>query len=170
MRPLAKSSISWLLVALGIAGLGRVHAVAAHDPIARGEYLAQIMDCGGCHTPGVLAGKPDPTRALAGSEIGFEIPDLGIFYPANLTPDVETGLGSWGEADIIRAVTEGVRPDGRELAPIMPWRSYSHLTPADALALAGYLKSLPSVPNRVPPPAASRDTAAGPFLTVVAPE
>ncbi len=48
---------------------------------ARGEYLARIMDCGGCHTPGALGGKPDAARALAGSQIGFHIPDLGYFYP-----------------------------------------------------------------------------------------
>jgi hypothetical protein len=52
---------------------------------------------------------------LAGSEVGFQIPGLGIFYPSNLTPDRETGIGTWSEADIIKAVRAGVRPDGRQL-------------------------------------------------------
>src|SRR5215207_8678653 len=103
-----------------------------------------IMDCTGCHTPGTFLGKPDMQRPLAGSEVGFGTPGLGIFYPPNLTPDPETGLGQWTEADIVKAVRTGERPDGRELAPMMPWRSYAALTDDDALALAAYLKSLPS--------------------------
>ncbi|WP_229729566.1 c-type cytochrome [Agaricicola taiwanensis] len=113
----------------------------AQDRLKRGEYLANIMDCGGCHTPGVFLGKPDQERYLAGSEVGFQIPGLGIFYPPNLTSDQETGLGSWSEAEIITAVRTGVRPDGRELAPAMPWRAYAALNDADAQALARYLKA-----------------------------
>jgi mono/diheme cytochrome c family protein len=78
-----------MVVALGSAGIAR----AAEDPIARGKYLAEIMDCTGCHTPGSMQGKPDMARYLGGGDVGFEIPDLGIFYPPNLTPDPETGLG-----------------------------------------------------------------------------
>jgi mono/diheme cytochrome c family protein len=54
------------------------HGASAQDKIRRGEYLTTIMDCGGCHTPGALAGKPDGTRNLAGPWIGFQIPDLGM--------------------------------------------------------------------------------------------
>jgi hypothetical protein len=59
--------------------------------LPRGEYLATIMDCGGCHTGGALAGQPDPKLHLAGSNIGFGVPGLGVFYPPNLTPDREPG-------------------------------------------------------------------------------
>ena len=83
------------------------------------------MDCVGCHTGGALAGAPDPKLRLAGSDIGFGAPGLGVFYPPNLTPDQETGLGAWSEADIVKALRTGERPDGRELAPMMPWRSYA---------------------------------------------
>src|SRR3954468_10387872 len=104
------------------------HAVDRKDhsgtPAARGAYLATIMDCGGCHTGGALAGQPDPKLHLADSSIGFGIPGLGVFYPPNLTPDRDTGLGAWSEADIVRAVRTGVRPDGRVLAPVMPWHNY----------------------------------------------
>src|SRR3712207_9012000 len=57
----------------------------------------------------------------------FGISDLGLFCPPNLTPDHETGFGAWSEADIIRAIRKGERPDGRVLAPVMPWRNYAAL-------------------------------------------
>jgi mono/diheme cytochrome c family protein len=76
-------------VALGCAGA----AQAAEDPVARGKYLTEIMDCMGCHTPGAMQGNPDMSRFLGGGDTGFEIPGLGIFYPPNLPPDPETGLG-----------------------------------------------------------------------------
>ncbi len=135
----------------------------------RGEYLSRIMDCGGCHTPGALAGQPDMKRPLAGSTVGFQIPGLGVFYPPNLTPDRETGLGAWSEADIIKAVRTGVRPDGRELAPAMPWRSYAALTDADARQLARYLKSLPPVKHAAPALAGPNEKPAAPYMTVVVP-
>jgi mono/diheme cytochrome c family protein len=127
------------------------------------------MDCTGCHTPGVFLGKPDPQRYLAGSEVGFQIPNLGIFYPPNLTPDLETGLGGWSEADIIKAVRTGERPDGRVLVPVMPYHSYRRLTDADARALAAYLKSLPPIRHQVPGMVGSSEKPTAPYLTVVTP-
>lgn len=148
--------------------LGATPALAQTAP-PRGEYLSRIMDCGGCHTPGALAGQPDMKRPLAGSAIGFQIPGLGTFYPPNLTPDRETGLGSWSEADIMRAVRTGVRPDGRVLAPAMPWHAYAALTDADARALARYLKNLPPVKQAAPPMAGPNEKPAAPYLAVVVP-
>jgi mono/diheme cytochrome c family protein len=132
----------------------------------RGRYLATIMDCGGCHTPGAMAGQPDKARLLGGSDLGFEIPELGVFYPPNLTPDKETGLGNWSEDELIAAVRTGVRPDGRELAPVMPWHSYAALTNDDAKALATFLKTLPPVPHKVPGPFGPSETPTAPYLTV----
>jgi mono/diheme cytochrome c family protein len=126
------------------------HSASAQEEVRRGEYLATIMDCGGCHTPGALAGKPDTARNYAASWIGFQIPDLGIFYPPNLTPDQETGLGAWSESDIVTAVRTGVRPDGRVLVPVMPYHNYAHLTDGDAHALAAYFKSLKPIRNKAP--------------------
>lgn len=142
---------------------------APAGPNARGEYLARIMDCGGCHTGGALAGRPDPRLDLAGSQIGFAIPDLGVFYPPNLTPDRATGLGGWSEADIVRAVRTGVRPDGRILAPAMPWPAYAALTDADALALARYLRGLAPVRNATPRMAGAGETPPAPYLTLAIP-
>ncbi len=117
----------------------------------RGQYLAAIMDCAGCHTPFTAEGMPDMSKALSGANYGFELPGLGTFVPPNLTSD-PTGLGDWSEEEIAAAITEGVRPDGRELAPIMPWHSYAALTPEDLTALVGYLRSLPPVSYDAPGP------------------
>jgi mono/diheme cytochrome c family protein len=139
-------------------------------PVARGAYLAAIMDCGGCHTGGALAGQPDPALKLAGSDIGFSIPGLGYFYPPNLTPDRETGKGDWSASDLVRAIRTGERPDGRVLAPVMPWHSYAALTDDDALALVAYLQSLPAVSHAVPPPTGPDEDPPAPYMTVAMPD
>ena len=165
-----------LLSAVCLVILGSVlapvpgHAEETKAEAERGGYLARIMDCTGCHTPGALAGKPDAIRYLGGSDIGFQIPQLGVFYPPNITPDPETGLGEWTKEEIVAAVRTGVRPDGRELAPIMPWRSYAALSDEDARALATYLKSLSPVRHRAPGPFGPSETPTSPYLTVVAPK
>jgi len=159
-----------LVLGAALAGFCVMSAARAETLEKRGEYLVQIMDCTGCHTYGALAGKPDPARQLAGSDIGFELPGLGVFYPPNLTSDAETGLGKWAKADIIKALRQGVRPDGRELAPIMPWRSYAVLTDKDVEAVATYLKSLPPFKFMRPGPFGSGDEATSPYLTVAVPE
>ena len=167
-----KAVVKLALLALVLAGplVSASIKAAADERVKRGEYLAAIMDCTGCHTPGALRGKPDMARALAGSDVGFEIPGLGIFYPPNLTPDRETGLGAWSAAEIIAAVRTGARPDGRVLVPVMPYHSYSKLTDADALALVAYLKSMKPVRNPTPPITGPGQKAPGPFLRVVVPE
>jgi mono/diheme cytochrome c family protein len=130
------------------------HAAQAADPatIARGKYLVTIMSCTDCHTPGYFLGKPDFTRALGGSEVGFEIPELGVFYGPNLTPDKETGLGAWTDQQVATAITTGVVPTGRQLAPIMPWRAFGNLTKEDVAAIVSYLRTLAPVSNKVPGP------------------
>ena len=156
--------MSRIVLRLGLAGLGLAgmafatfvmssgHAVSQTTEIERGKYLVTLGSCTDCHTPGYFFGKPDTTRHLGGSEVGFEIPGLGVFYGPNLTPDQDTGLGRWSTEDIVTAITKGRRPDGRELAPIMPWHAFANLTRQDVLAIANFLKSLPSVKNKVPGP------------------
>jgi mono/diheme cytochrome c family protein len=130
-----------------------INAAAAQQAQAeRGKYLVAIAGCNDCHTPGYFFGKPEMNRYLGGSEVGFEIPGLGVFHGPNLTPDPETGLGKWSIGEIVTALQTGKRPDGRELAPIMPWRAFANLTKDDATAIAVFLKSLPPVKNKVPGP------------------
>ena len=129
--------------------------IAAHaggPDVKRGKYLTDIIPCTDCHTPGTFLSHPDTSRYLGGSDVGFSVPGLGVFYGPNLTPDNETGLGKWTVPQIVTAMTEGVRPDGRKLAPPMPSEWFHHLTKQDAAAIAAYLKTLKPVQNQVPGP------------------
>jgi mono/diheme cytochrome c family protein len=141
-----------VVLAVAMLAVAGVAAQAADRQVERGKYLVELGGCNDCHTPGYFLGHPDMARYLGGSDVGFAIPGLGVFVAPNLTPDKETGLGGWTAAQIVAAITKGHRPDGRMLAPIMPWRGLSHLTHADALAIAAFLKSLPAVKHDVPGP------------------
>ena len=127
-------------------------ASADEAQIARGRYLVTLGGCIDCHSPGYFLNAFDEKTMLSGSEVGFQMPGLGVFYGPNLTPDPETGLGNWTEAEIVRAIQTGERPDGRILAPIMPWQSLANLTAEDALAIASFLKSMSPIKNKVPGP------------------
>jgi mono/diheme cytochrome c family protein len=142
---------SSLLVATAIMGASAI-ASAAETQVERGKYLVTIAGCETCHTPGALIGKPDAKRTLAGSEVGFGIPSVGVFVGGNLTPDKETGLGGWTTEQVIAAITKGVMPNGRKLFPVMPWPQYARLSSQDAEAIVAYLKSLLPVKNAVPGP------------------
>src|SRR5262252_7401927 len=143
-----------LLAALAItAGYAVSRGVGAESAqVARGKYLVELAGCTDCHTPGHFLGKPDMSRFLGGSDIGFEVPGLGIFTGPNLTPDNDTGLGRWTSAQMVTGMQTGVRPDGRVLAPVMPWRAYAGLTKPDVNAIVEFLRSLPPVGNKVPGP------------------
>jgi hypothetical protein len=103
--------------------------------ITHGRYLVQLGGRTDCRTPGHLLGNPDMARYLGGSDVGLEVAGLGTFVAPNLAPDRETGLGTWTKEEMIVAIQTGVRPDGRMLAPIMPWRAYAELTKSDAGAI-----------------------------------
>src|SRR4029077_1221580 len=104
--------------------------------IARGEYLARAAYCMVCHTS--QDGKP-----YAGG-LAFSLP-VGTLYSTNITPDKETGIGTYTDAQFLRALTRGARDDGDRLYPAMPFTSYTFLTDADALAIKAYLFSLAPV-------------------------
>ncbi|MBK5959254.1 cytochrome C [Rhodoplanes elegans] len=137
--------------------------------VERGAYLVTLGGCADCHTPGHFLGRPDATRHLGGSDVGFEIPSLGVFYGPNITPDDDTGIGSWSEAEIVTALQTGFRPDGRGLAPVMPWRAFAQLTPEDARAIAAYLKHVPAVKNKVPGPLGPGEQAPAFVMRIVPP-
>jgi mono/diheme cytochrome c family protein len=154
-------------VALAFAVLDGAHAQGL---VERGKYLATLGDCIDCHTPGYFLGEADMTRYLAGSDVGFRLGDLGVFVGPNLTPDRETGLGSWTDEQIATALTTGKRPDGRILAPIMPWHALAHLTKPDLAALIAYLRSLPPVSHKVPGPFGPNEKAPVFVMQLVPPE
>ena len=141
---------------------------SAQSAAARGKYLVTFGSCTDCHTPGSFFGKPDMTRFLGGSDVGFAIPGMGVFVGPNLTPDKQTGLGNWTDNQVVTALTTGQTPDGRILAPAMPWHAYASLTKSDALAIVAYLKSLPPVSHKVGGPYGPSQNPAE-FVMVVIP-
>jgi mono/diheme cytochrome c family protein/uncharacterized protein YjiS (DUF1127 family) len=157
-------------VAMCVLSANSDAALAQDAQIKRGQYLVTLGGCNDCHTPGYFFGKPDMARFLGGSEVGFEIPGLGTFHGPNLTPDVETGLGAWSTEQIAIAISKGRRPDGRELAPIMPWHAFANLTAQDVRAIATYLKSLPPVKNKVPGPFGPSEQPTSFVMKIVPPQ
>lgn len=151
-------------LALGVS-FGTAHA--ASRLVARGKYLIDVIPCTDCHTPGSFLGHPDMSRYLGGSEVGFSVPGLGVFYGPNLTPDKDTGLGNWTIKQIAIAITDGVDPSGRKLAPPMPSEWFHHLTKSDALAIAAYLKTLKPISNKVPGPFGPTQKPVGFVMQVV---
>lgn len=156
-------------MAAALASLLSASAAAGSPAVERGKYLVNLAGCNDCHTPGYFLGKPDMGRYLGGSDVGFELPGLGVFHGPNLTPDKETGLGGWTDAQIVAALQTGKRPDGRELAPIMPWHAFAKLTRQDVDAIVAFLRSIPAVKNKVPGPFGPSETPTGFVMKVVAP-
>jgi hypothetical protein len=116
-------------------------ASAMPDDVAAGEYIAVLTGGCGCHFN-------RDEGALAGGN-RFEGP-FGVAFAANITPDEETGIGSWSAEEIADALRLGVRPDGTQLHPIMPYRAFSVLSDQEALNVAAYLLSQDPVANEVP--------------------
>ena len=157
-----------LAAAAALVGvLAPLHAATADAITDRGKYLVNFGGCSDCHTPGNFFGHPDMSRYLGGSDVGFAVPGLGVFVGRNLTPDKETGLGNWTRAQIITAFTTGKRPDGRQLAPIMPWMDFGKLSKADANAIAAYLQSLKPVSHAVPGPFGPQEKVSVFVMTVL---
>ena len=145
-----KRRLFLMTFAAALAAFGCASKASADSAQAeRGRYLVTIAGCSDCHTPGALLGAPDMKRYLGGSDVGFSIPGQGVFVGENLTPDTKTGLGGWTSEQIIAAIRTGKTPAGRKLSPVMPYPAFSHLTDADAEAIAAFLKSLPPVSNEV---------------------
>ena len=119
--------------------------------LVRGEYLVRaVSHCGECHTPRTITQATDASRFLAGTPKGPE----GEAMP-NITPDRETGIGSWSEEDIAEFLGSGNKPDGDVAGGLMgeviegTFAGYKDLTKADRLAIARYLKSIPAVKNKI---------------------
>jgi mono/diheme cytochrome c family protein len=111
--------------------------------VERGEYLTRAADCAVCHT--AKDGVP-----FAGGR-AFVLP-FGTMYSTNITPDSQTGIGAYTDADFLAAVHKGIGRDHTKLYPAMPYASYTYMSDADALAIKAYLFSLtpvhaPAIPN-----------------------
>ena len=116
-------------------------APAGEAEVARGEYVFHAAGCVSCHTDAAGGGL-----ALAGGR-ALKTP-FGVFRTPNITPDVQTGIGGWSDADFLRALRQGTRPDGSHYFPAFPYTSYTRMTEGDILALKAYLFSRPAVSRR----------------------
>jgi mono/diheme cytochrome c family protein len=160
---------STLFIVLALSSAPTAASLAADPAVERGKYLVTIAGCHDCHTPGYFLGKPDMARFLGGSDVGFEMPGLGVFVGPNLTPDKATGLGAWTDEQIRTALQKGARPDGRMLAPIMPWHAFASLTRQDTDAIIAFLRSVPPIANKVPGPFGPTETPTTFVMKVVPP-
>ncbi len=117
----------------------------------RGAYLVNsVMVCHNCHTPRGPQGL-DLSRALSGGSQVFDEPAFKV-SGSNITPDKDTGIGNWSDAELKHFLVSGVRPNGTKVAPIMPTAFYTVLTARDLDALAAYLRSVPPVRHETPAP------------------
>lgn len=126
------------------------------ERIARGEYIyVSVADCGGCHSQrdfSRVGGPEAPARRGRGVVLSDFMKGLpGRVVPPNLTPDRETGLGTWTDGEKIRAIREGVDKDGRALFPMMPHQAFRRFSDDDVEALVAFLDALPPVRNPLPP-------------------
>jgi mono/diheme cytochrome c family protein len=136
------------LFAILAATLGVAHAQS--DLVTRGGYLVNgILTCGNCHTP------KGPPAAIAGKDfsggLSWDEPPFKVTAP-NITPDKDTGIGNWTDADIRKVLRTGERPNGVHIAMIMPTGFYHIMTERDVNAVVAYLHTLKPVSNKVADP------------------
>jgi mono/diheme cytochrome c family protein len=142
--------LGWMLLLATSGG------AMAQSPAERGGYLVNtIMACGNCHSPRDADGRMIAGKAFSGG-LTFVTPAFTATAP-NITQDVATGIGSWSDAEIRRALMEGIRPDhgrlaGTPLAAIMPANFYKALLPADLDAVVAYLRTIKPVRSESPVP------------------
>jgi len=150
------------------------------EMIERGKYLITAGGCHDCHSPKVFGPqgpKIDETKILSGHPAEMQLAEFdsailepgkyilftqdvtaaigpwGASFAANLTPDNETGIGTWQPEMFINALRTGKHLGaGRPILPPMPWEMVGKLTDEDLQAMFAYLKSLPPVKNKVPDP------------------
>src|SRR5688500_12484258 len=143
-------SLGFLAIAAGVATAAAVaFAADSGAPADRGEYLARAGNCVACHS------IPDAPAFSGGLKMATP---LGNIYATNITPDPETGIGTYTLEDFDRAVRLGVGKDGHRLYPAMPYPSYAKLSAEDVKAMYDYfMKSVPAVkqanlPSEIPVP------------------
>ena len=131
------------------------------EMIPRGRYIATAIQGCGCHTREKPDGSKDGNWQYAGSpnpappvgppaNAGWTSRRWKKIYACNITPDPETGIGKWTEADFIRAMKTGITPDGRVLDAQMPWDAFQKITDRDLKSLWAYLRTIKPVKNTPP--------------------
>lgn len=142
MRTILAFLISSLILCSAIAA-ARADSEPSPETIARGKALIEAGGCASCHTA-------DPDKPFAGGT-RIDTP-FGVIYAPNLTPDRDTGIGAWSDADFTRALRYGVAPDGSYYYPAFPYPYFTRMTKPDTLAIRAYLATLAPFRNRVKRP------------------
>jgi hypothetical protein len=125
------------------------------ERIARGSYIFRaVADCDGCHSQRdfSLVGGPVVASGRASGNVlsEFVIGLPGVVVAPNLTPDRDTGIGTWTDGEKIRAIREGVDRDGNALFPMMPYQGFRKMSDEDVESVVAFLDSLPPVRNPLP--------------------
>jgi mono/diheme cytochrome c family protein len=139
---------AFLAIAAGTLTGSAMAADSSAVRIARGQYLTNLCECFSCHSPLEKADHEIPQKGRLGA--GDVINEAQRKVAPNLTPDRETGAGTWSDADFVRAIREGVSHDGRKLSLAMPYDYYSVMTDDDVASVIASLRSLPVVRNPLP--------------------
>jgi len=152
---LIAGGLSWLSLrkpAQNPASPERVEATPAR--LARGRYVVEnVADCLGCHSDHTLAfsipvkpGTEGEGGYIFDKKLGFP----GVVAAQNITADAATGLGSWTDGEILRAIREGIDKNGDALFPMMPYQHFAHMSDEDAKSVIVYLRTLKPIRNQVP--------------------
>jgi len=171
MRVRAKTVVLGIVALLVLLVLGAITAVgwqivlgpdarpvssekfeATEARLARGKYLVEgPAACFHCHTDHDFSNPEYPIiQAKKGAGWVMPIPELNNIASRNITPDPETGIGSWTDDEVARAIREGVRKDGTALFPVMPYPAFASMDDEDVKSIVVYLRTIPAVKNIVP--------------------
>lgn len=123
------------------------------DRVARGKYVFTLADCSGCHSERDFSRFSAPVVPDGIGKGTVFPPELGLpgkVVAPNITPDKETGIGAWTDAEKIRAIRDGIAKDRGTLFPFMPYPYYRHMSDADVQALVAYINTLKPIANQVP--------------------
>lgn len=186
MKTAALAIVGWVFVSLATSQAAVAQTAAAEEETKRGEYLVVYGGCNDCHTPKLVTPSgpvPDKSRLLSGHPANAQLPPVppdvgpgpnkwgaitntdltawagpwGISFAANLTPDLQTGVGAWTPEVFIKTMRTGKHLGvGRALLPPMPWLNAAALTDQDLKAVFAYLQSLKPIRNQVPLPLAPK--------------
>jgi mono/diheme cytochrome c family protein len=140
---------SFIFGALCVASLAPTVQAQTAGSVERGKYLMQsVVACGNCHFQRGSRGEPLFDKGLSGGMV-FDEPGFKAYAP-NITPDAKTGIGKWTDAQLAKAIREGVRPDKSIIGPPMPIEFYRHMSDSDVAAIIAYLRAQPAVANEIP--------------------
>lgn len=134
----------WASLSMGLALWAKAASITPAEAslIEQGRYLATAGDCISCHT------RPKGAPFAGGLPLTTS---FGVIYSANITPDLATGIGTWSEQQLARALHDGIAADGRHLYPAFPYTAYTKVTDRDVHAIYAYLRSLKPVRYKPPP-------------------